>query len=87
VCAVPRHHRVGVRHYRGAALVHQRARDVDVVYTTGMFGRSSLGSLLARTPFVVKLTADPAYERARRWRPQDLTRHRLQIPTGRRTRP
>src|SRR5439155_17370748 len=34
---------------------------------TGMFGRSSLGSLLARTPFVVKLTADPAYERARRW--------------------
>ena len=33
-----------------------------------MFGRSSLGSLLARTPFVVKLTADPAYERARRWR-------------------
>src|SRR5262249_24694571 len=29
--------------------------------------RSSLGSLLARTPFVVKLTADPAYERARRW--------------------
>jgi glycosyltransferase involved in cell wall biosynthesis len=32
-----------------------------------MFGRSSLGSLLARTPFVVKLTADPAYERARRW--------------------
>jgi glycosyltransferase involved in cell wall biosynthesis len=43
------------------------ARRSDVVYTTGMFGRSSLGSLLARTPFVVKLTADPAYERARRW--------------------
>ena len=33
-----------------------------------MFGRSSLGALLARTPLVVKLTADPAYERARRWR-------------------
>ena len=57
----------GVRHAEGVRLVHERARRVDVVYTTGMFGRSSLGSLLARTPFVVKLTADPAYERARRW--------------------
>ena len=43
------------------------ARRADVVYTTGMLGRSSLGSLLGRTPFVTKLTADPAYERARRW--------------------
>ena len=42
-------------------------RRADVVYTTGMLGRSSLGSLLGRTPFVTKLTADPAYERARRW--------------------
>ena len=31
-----------------------------------MFGRSGAGSLLARTPYVVKLTADPAFERARR---------------------
>jgi glycosyltransferase involved in cell wall biosynthesis len=66
VRAVPRHHRPGVRHYRGAALVHHRARDVDVVYTTGMFGRSALGSSLARKPYVVKLTADPAFERSRR---------------------
>jgi glycosyltransferase involved in cell wall biosynthesis len=66
VRAVPRHHRVGVRHYRGAALVHHRAREADVVYTTGMFGRSALGSTLARTPYVVKLTADPAFERSRR---------------------
>ena len=66
VRAVPRHHRVGVRHYRGAALVHHRARDADVVYTTGMFGRSALGASLARTPYVVKLTADPAFERSRR---------------------
>jgi glycosyltransferase involved in cell wall biosynthesis len=66
VRAVPRHHPPGVRHYRGAALVHHRARENDVVYTTGMFGRSALGSLVARTPFVVKLTSDPAYERARR---------------------
>jgi glycosyltransferase involved in cell wall biosynthesis len=31
-----------------------------------MFGRSSLGSALARRPYVIKLTADPAFERARR---------------------
>ena len=66
VLAVPRRHRVGVRHYRGVALVHRRARQADVVYTTGMFGRSALGSSLARTPYVVKLTADPAFERSRR---------------------
>src|SRR5207244_11653186 len=66
VLAVPRRHRVGLRHYRGAALVRRRARDADVVYTTGMFGRSALGAALARTPYVVKLTADPAFERSRR---------------------
>jgi glycosyltransferase involved in cell wall biosynthesis len=57
----------GARHAAGVRLVAVRARRADVVYTTGMFGRSSLGTLLARTPFVVKLTADPAFERARRW--------------------
>ena len=66
VRAVPRHHPAGVRHYRGAALVHHRARNADVVYTTGMFGRSAAGSALARKPYVVKLTADPAFERSRR---------------------
>ena len=57
---------VGVRHLRGAALVRSRARRADVVYTTGMFGRSSAGALAARRPYVVKLTADPAFERSRR---------------------
>jgi glycosyltransferase involved in cell wall biosynthesis len=66
VRAVPRRHRIGVRHYRGAALVHHRAREADVVYTTGMFGRSALGATMARKPYVVKLTADPAFERSRR---------------------
>ena len=66
VRAVRRQHRPGVRHYRGAALVQRRARKVDVVYTTGMFGRSSLGASIARRPYVVKLTADPAFERSRR---------------------
>ena len=57
----------GARHAEGVRLLARRARHVDVIYTTGMLGRSSLGSLLARTPFVIKLTADPAFERARRW--------------------
>ena len=66
VHAVSRRHPVGVRHVRGAALVRRHAGRADVVYTTGMFGRSALGSSLARTPYVVKLTADPAFERSRR---------------------
>ena len=57
---------VGVRHAVGAALVARRAAAADVVYTTGMFGRSAAGSRLAGTPYVLKLTADPAHERARR---------------------
>ena len=57
----------GVRHAAVVKLLAGLARRADVVYTTGMLGRSSLGSLAARTPFVTKLTADPAYERARRW--------------------
>ncbi|HEY4412725.1 MAG TPA: glycosyltransferase family 4 protein [Gaiellaceae bacterium] len=56
----------GVRHLRGAGLVRERAARADVVYTTGMFGRSFAGSTAARRPYVVKLTADPAFERARR---------------------
>ncbi|MFN2628778.1 MAG: glycosyltransferase family 1 protein [Gaiellaceae bacterium] len=57
---------MGVRHLRCSLLIHRRACENDVVYTTGMFGRSALGSSAARRPFVVKLTADPAFERARR---------------------
>jgi glycosyltransferase involved in cell wall biosynthesis len=56
----------GVRHLRGAALVRACAGRCDVVYTTGMFGRSAAGATAASRPFVVKLTADPAFERARR---------------------
>jgi glycosyltransferase involved in cell wall biosynthesis len=56
----------GLLHVRTAALVRARAARADVVYTTGMFGRSAAGSLAARRPYVVKLTADPAFERARR---------------------
>jgi glycosyltransferase involved in cell wall biosynthesis len=56
----------GVVHVRTALEIARHAAHADVVYTTGMFGRSSLGARLARRPYVVKLTADPAFERARR---------------------
>jgi glycosyltransferase involved in cell wall biosynthesis len=56
----------GVIHVLTGLGVARRARDADVVYTTGMFGRSAGGAALARTPYVIKLTADPAFERARR---------------------
>ena len=56
----------GVRHGAVALLVARRARAADVVYATSMIGRAALGAALARRPLVVKLVADPAYERARR---------------------
>ena len=56
----------GAVHVRAGLEVARRARAADVVYTTGMFGRSAAGATLARRPYVVKLTADPAFERARR---------------------
>jgi glycosyltransferase involved in cell wall biosynthesis len=56
----------GVRHARALSSIVARARHADVVYSTGMFGRSSLGTALARRPIVLKITADPAFERARR---------------------
>ena len=59
---------VGARHVHATALVAGRARPADVVYSTGMIGRSALGAGLARTPLVLKLTSDPAYERSLRYR-------------------
>ncbi len=56
----------GLRHARAFALIAERARAADVVYSTGMFVRSAAGAAAARTPYVLKLTSDPAFERARR---------------------
>ena len=56
----------GVLHVRTGLEIARRAARADVVYTTGMFGRSAAGAQLARRPYVIKLTADPAFERARR---------------------
>jgi glycosyltransferase involved in cell wall biosynthesis len=55
-----------VRHLRAFRRIAALAKRADVVYTTGMFVRSGGGSLAAHTPYVVKLTADPGFERARR---------------------
>lgn len=66
VSFVPRSLPPGIRHLRGTSLVRARAARADAVYTTGMFGRSFAGATAARRPYVVKLTADPAFERARR---------------------
>jgi glycosyltransferase involved in cell wall biosynthesis len=57
----------GLRHACVAARIRERASHNDVVYATSMLGRAALGSSLARRPVVVKLVADEAYERARRW--------------------
>ena len=57
----------GVRHVRAVQLISRAARRADVVYSTGMVGRSALGAALARRPIVQKLTSDPTYERSIRY--------------------
>ncbi len=59
----PRRIPVGFRHLHTLVLLLRRSRRADVIYTTGMFGRSGIAARLTRTPIVVKLTGDPAFER------------------------
>ena len=59
----PRRIPVGLRHLHTLVLLARRSLSADVIYTTGMFGRSGLAARLTRTPIVVKLTGDPAFER------------------------
>jgi glycosyltransferase involved in cell wall biosynthesis len=56
-----------LRYAWGSVLSARAAAKADVVYSTGMFGRTRVGSLLGRAPRVVKLTGDPAFERAVRY--------------------
>jgi glycosyltransferase involved in cell wall biosynthesis len=56
----------GLRHAAVAVAVARHARRADVVYATSMVGRTALGCLLARRPFVAKITSDPAFERSHR---------------------
>jgi glycosyltransferase involved in cell wall biosynthesis len=60
---IPRRLPAARRYARGAVL----AARADVVYSTGMIGRTRVGALVGRAPRVVKLTGDPAYERALRY--------------------
>src|SRR3954465_15803534 len=46
----------GVRHADAVRVLVARARHADVVYTTGMFGRSAIAARIAGVPLVVKLT-------------------------------
>jgi glycosyltransferase involved in cell wall biosynthesis len=55
-----------VRMTAGALAVARAARWPDVVYSTGLYYKCVLAATLNRVPLVVKLTTDPAYERARR---------------------
>ena len=56
-------------HVVAAARIARAAREADVVYATGMFTRTAIACTAVRRPFVLKLTGDPAFERAR-WRGQ-----------------
>jgi glycosyltransferase involved in cell wall biosynthesis len=66
VTALPRDRRVPVRLSAAALAVVSAARGKHVIYSAGLYTRSSLASRLCSVPLVVKLAADPAYERARR---------------------
>ena len=57
----------GVVHGVTTLRIARAALAADVVYTTGMFGRTAIACTLVQRPYVVKLTGDPAFERAR-WR-------------------
>jgi glycosyltransferase involved in cell wall biosynthesis len=54
----------GIRHVAVVGLVAWRTRRADVVYATSMVGRTAAATFLARTPLVVKVASDPAYERS-----------------------
>lgn len=59
---------IGLRHLATAWRIARTARRADVVYSTGMLGRSAAGASLARRPLVLKLTSDPVFERSLRYR-------------------
>jgi glycosyltransferase involved in cell wall biosynthesis len=56
---------IGIRHVDSLLMIWRHARAADVVYSTGMFGRSGIAAAVARRPLVLKLTGDPAFERLR----------------------
>jgi glycosyltransferase involved in cell wall biosynthesis len=75
-----------LRHARAALLVRTAARGADVVYATSMIRRAATGATLARTPLVVKLVSDEAFERATRSGRYEGTLDQFQFTGGLRTR-
>jgi glycosyltransferase involved in cell wall biosynthesis len=67
VVVISRSSRFPVRYGRVAATSARRARAADVIYATATYAAAGLASAVSRTPLVVKLVSDPAYERARRY--------------------
>ena len=57
----------GVRHAAFGLRLARLARAADVVYVNSVLTRGVSGARAARRPVVVKLTDDPAYERAHRF--------------------
>jgi glycosyltransferase involved in cell wall biosynthesis len=66
VRAVPRDRPLPVRLSAAALAITAAARGKQVIYSAGLYTRSSLASRLWSVPLMIKLAADPAYERARR---------------------
>jgi glycosyltransferase involved in cell wall biosynthesis len=66
VRAVRRDRPLPLRLSTTALAVASATRDRQVIYSAGLYTRSSLASRLWSVPLVMKLAADPAYERARR---------------------
>jgi glycosyltransferase involved in cell wall biosynthesis len=54
-----------VRLPAGALTILAAARRAELIYAIGIYGRSALASRAIRVPLVLKLSSDPAYERAR----------------------
>ena len=55
-----------IRHPAAGLSVLASARRAEVIYATGMYGRSVVAASVHRVPLVLKIVSDPAYERARR---------------------
>ena len=80
VVVISRSARFPVRYGRVAAIATRRARTADVIYATATYAAASFASTVSRTPLVVKLVSDPAYERARRYGLFDGTLEEFQQP-------
>lgn len=55
-----------IRHPAAGLSVVAAGRRAEVIYATGMYGRSAVAASVHRLPLVLKVVTDPAYERARR---------------------